>query len=461
MYDAKVKQEPISFYKKHEKIYSRPIWGRFTALRTIGVVVLLGLYYVMAWVRIDGQQAILFDLQNRKFHVLWFTFWPQDFIYMSLLLLAAALTLFFFTALAGRLWCGFACPQTVWTEIFIWMERLVEGNDRKQRKLDQGPHDMHWWSVKTAKHALWVVFSFWTGLTFVGYFTPIRDLIDRMWIWQWGGWETFWVFFYGFATYGNAGFLREQICFYMCPYARFQSVMFDKDTMIVTYDKKRGEPRGRRRRGERPAWLGDCVDCHKCVQVCPTGIDIRNGLQYQCIGCGSCVDACDDVMKKMGYPTGLVRFSSQRVMEEGGRTRILRPRVLLYGTLLTVVLGLSAYSALFRMPLRLEAIRDRNVLYREVPGGRIENVFTLKVANMDDKTHRFIISVSGLPDAMLGTHEVTVPSGAVETVPVRLSVDASRMNPGSAPFLWYVEAQDNPALQAKRESRFLVPVAQP
>jgi cytochrome c oxidase accessory protein FixG len=308
---------------------------------------------------------------------------------------------------------------------------------------------------------VWIGLALWTGFTFVGYFTPIRDLIGRMWTLQWGGWETFWVFFYGFATYGNAGFLREQICFYMCPYARFQSVMFDRDTMIVTYDKKRGEPRGRRRRGEHPPWLGDCVDCRMCVQVCPTGIDIRNGLQYQCIGCGSCVDACDDVMKKLGYPPGLVRFSSQRAVEEGGRTRIIRPRVVFYAALLTVVLGLLSYSVFFRTPLRLEAIRDRNVLYREVAGGRIENVFTLKIANMDDKPHRFVVTVSGLPDARLGTHEVDVASGAVETVPERLSVDASRMDPGSAPFWWYVEAQDNPKLQARRESRFLVPAHQP
>jgi cytochrome c oxidase accessory protein FixG len=341
------------------------------------------------------------------------------------------------------------------------MERLVEGNDRQQRKLDQGPRNLHWWTTKAAKHTLWLFFAFWTGITFVGYFTPIRDLIARMWSFQWGSWETFWVFFYGFATYGNAGFLREQICFYMCPYARFQSVMFDRDTMIVTYDRKRGEPRGRRRRDDRPAWLGDCVDCHKCVQVCPTGIDIRYGLQYQCIGCGSCVDACDDVMKKLGYPTGLVRFSSQRAVDEGGRTRIIRPRVVFYGTLLAIVLGIGLYSVLFRTPLRLEAIRDRNVLYREVAGGHIENVFTLKVANMDAKPHRFVITVAGLPDAKLGTHEVYVATGAVETVPVRLSVDARRMDPGSAPFWWYIEAQDDPALKARRESRFLIPAPQP
>ncbi|MDH5361277.1 MAG: cytochrome c oxidase accessory protein CcoG, partial [Gammaproteobacteria bacterium] len=304
-------------YAKHEKVYPRQVHGLFASLRVAGVLGLLGLYYLLPWFNWDDRQAVLFDLPARKFYIFDLVFWPQDFFYLALLLIIAALALFFFTALAGRLWCGYACPQTVWTEVFLWIERKVEGNRNKQMKLAGGT-----WTaervIKTGgKHVLWLLFSLFTGYTFVGWFTPIDELSRLLLDFEAGPWETFWVLFYGFATYFNAGWMREQVCIYMCPYARFQSAMFDKDTLIISYDESRGEPRGSRKRASDPTaqGLGACVDCSLCVQVCPTGIDIRDGLQYQCIGCAACVDVCNEVMDKMGYERGLVRYTTENAIE--------------------------------------------------------------------------------------------------------------------------------------------------
>ena len=288
---------------------------------------------------------MLFDLPARKFYIFGWTFWPQDFFFLTLLLIISALALFFFTALAGRLWCGYACPQTVWTEIFLWFERKIEGSRQQQIKLDQAPMSARKFGIKASKHAVWLIFSLWTGFTFVGYFTPIKELWGSLLAFSLGPWETFWVLFYGFATYGNAGWMREQVCIYMCPYARFQSAMFDKNTLIISYDEKRGEPRGSRRRGTRPADKGDCIDCGLCVQVCPTGIDIRDGLQYQCIGCAACIDVCDDVMEKMGYENGLVKYTTENALS-GKHVRLMRPRVILYSLLLLLFSLIPVYHYL-------------------------------------------------------------------------------------------------------------------
>jgi cytochrome c oxidase accessory protein FixG len=304
-------------YRSEEKIYPREIKGRFSRLRRIAMFVLLGIFYVGPWLQWEGRQAVLFDLPARKFYIFGLTLWPQDFIYLALLLIIAAISLFFFTALAGRLWCGYACPQTVWTEAFTWIESAVEGNRSKRMKLDRGPWTFEKIRKKAAKHTLWIALGLYTGYTFVGYFSAIDGLTKRLLTLSAGPWELFWVLFYGFATWGNAGFMREQVCKYMCPYARFQSAMFDHDTLIVTYDVGRGEPRGPRRRGidHREKGLGDCIDCTMCVPGCPTGIDIRKGLQYACIACAACIDACESVMDKMDYPRGLIRDSTERALE--------------------------------------------------------------------------------------------------------------------------------------------------
>jgi len=318
-----------SLYAKRQKIYPREVSGIFAKLRWLAVFALMGGYYLVPWFNLEGRQMLLLDLPERKFHILYWTFWPQDFFYLAAILIIAALSLFFFTAIAGRLWCGYACPQTVWTEVFMWFEHKIEGDRPKQIKLEKMPWNFYKIRTKAFKHFVWIAISLWTGLTFVGYFSPIRELWSDLMLWQTGAWETFWIFGYGFATWGNAGFMREQVCIYMCPYARFQSAMFDNDTMTVTYDEARGEPRGGRKKSidYKQEGLGSCIDCSICVQVCPTGIDIRDGMQYECIGCAACIDACDDVMDQMGYEKGLIRYTTLNILN-GGEQKILRPRVL-------------------------------------------------------------------------------------------------------------------------------------
>ncbi|MDH5614422.1 MAG: cytochrome c oxidase accessory protein CcoG, partial [Gammaproteobacteria bacterium] len=330
-------------FEKRGKIYPRQVQGLFARLRTTGVLVLLGIYYLVPWFSWDSRQAVLFDLPARKFYIFGLTFWPQDFIYLAFLLIIAALALFFFTTLAGRLWCGYACPQTVWTEVFLWMERLVEGDRSKQMKLDKSPLSVRKFYLKAIKHTIWILFSIFTGFIFVGYFTPVYELWDSALNWTLGPWEAFWIFFYGLATYGNAGWLREQVCIYMCPYARFQSVMFDQDTLVISYDEERGDPRGSRKRDVDPkqAGLGDCINCTLCVQVCPTGIDIRDGLQYQCIGCAACIDVCDDVMEKMNYEKGLIRYTTENAIHHE-KTKIIRPRIIIYAAVMfSLIAGLA------------------------------------------------------------------------------------------------------------------------
>ncbi len=450
-----------ALYARHRKVYPREVHGTFAVLRTLGVVVLLGLYYGVCWLTWDGRQAVLFDLPARKFHILAWTFWPQDFFYLALLLIIAAVSLFFFTALAGRLWCGYACPQTVWTEVFLWIERKVEGDRNRQIKLSQAPWSWRKLRIRGTKHLLWLAFAAWTGFTFVGYFTPIRELGAKVLAFDLGPWETFWIIFYGLATYGNAGWLREQVCIYMCPYARFQSAMFDRDTLIVSYDAKRGEPRGPRRKGVDPRelGLGDCIDCTLCVQVCPTGIDIRNGLQYQCIGCAACIDACDDVMDKMGYPRGLIRYTTENAME-GRPTRILRPRIYIYMAILAVLVSALAWGLAHRTPMELDVIRDRNALYRQAPGGLIENVYTLRLINMYDEPRTFRIEVEGLEGMQLVNRhgDIQVPGGAVKSIDVAVRVDPVVLQRTSNEIHFVMYPLEDPGRRVVQPARFLGPV---
>jgi len=446
-------------YAARQKIYPREIAGRFQRLRVIAVWVLLGLYYLLPWVRWEGRQAVLFDLPARKFHIFALTLWPQDFYFLTWLLVIAALSLFFFTALAGRLFCGYACPQTVWTETFLWMERLVEGTRSQQMKLARAPWSLEKLLRKGGKQLLWIAFALWTGFTFVGYFTPITELAGKIAHFATGPWETFWVLFYGGATYVNAGFMREQVCKYMCPYARFQSAMFDRDTLIITYDETRGEPRGARKKGSdyKAKGLGDCVDCTMCVQVCPTGIDIRQGLQYECIACAACIDACDEVMDKVGYPRGLIRYDTQHGLE-GVRKRVIRPRTIVYATLLGLLVAGFAVTLSNRNVVGIDVIRDRNALFRERPDGRVENVYNVKVLNKDGEPHEFRISASGLDglEVDYGGPTVRVAPGAVQSVPLRLRVPRDAVRGGTDVILT-LQAVDRPDLTASGKARFIAP----
>jgi len=449
-----------ALYAAHEKIYPREVNGRFARLRVLSIIVLLGIYYALPLVQWDGRQAVLFDLPARKFYLFGLTLWPQDFIYLAALLILAGLSLFFFTALFGRVWCGYACPQTVWTEAYLWMERKIEGKRNARMKLDRAPMSGAKFRIKLIKHLVWILFSLWTGFTFVAYFTPINELAAELLSFSLGPWEIFWILFYSFATYGNAGFMREQVCKYMCPYARFQSAMFDADTLIVAYHPERGEPRGSRRRGVEPntLGLGDCIDCNVCVQVCPTGIDIRDGLQYECIACSACIDGCDDIMDKMGYPRGLIGYTTEN-SARGQAQHILRPRILVYASILLLLCGMLLTHMLQRVPLDLDVIRDRNTLYRETRDGLIENVYTLKILNMDNRPHRYRLRADGIDGLILAIDEpeIDVAAGAVQDLVVRLQADEFNFEKRSETVRFHLQAVDANHLQVTEEARFVGP----
>jgi cytochrome c oxidase accessory protein FixG len=453
-----------SLYEAQKKIYPRAVTGLFARWRWGLVIFTQVLFYGLPWLQWGQRQAVLFDLGARRFYIFGYVLYPQDFIYLTALLVISALSLFLFTAVAGRLWCGFACPQTVYTELFLWIERKVEGDRNARMRLDGSPMSVRKFGKKGTKHFLWLTLSLWTGFTFVGYFTPIRTLWGEAFTLAFGPWEWFWVNFYGLATYGNAGFLREQVCKYMCPYARFQSAMFDRDTLIVSYDTTRGEPRGSRSRKADPAKLslGACIDCDLCVHVCPTGIDIRKGLQYECIGCGGCVDVCNTVMDKMNYPRGLIRFSTQNAITKGWTRKdiwghILRPRVLLYSAILSSLCIALTWSLVVRTPLRVDVVRDRGALSRIVEGGRIENVYRLQIMNATEQAQEYRIAVEGIPGITVASEdEVKVGAAESRWVAVRLQAPYDAAPPGSHPIHFNVGMEHGDA-HVSEKSVFLVP----
>lgn len=450
----------LDLYQRREKIYTRKIEGFYQRLRTLtGWPLLLG-YFCMPWVSIGGRQAIWFDLPEREFHILSMTFWPQDFPLLAFLLIIAAYSLFATTVSAGRLWCGYTCPQTVWTSIFMWIEQRWEGTRNQRIKLDKQPWSLAKAFRKGGKHATWLFVAFMTGLTFVGYFSPIRDLVFELVDFSASSWAFMWIVFFTLATYINAGWMREQVCKYMCPYARFQSVMFDSDTLIVSYDYKRGEPRGSRKRSSdhRADGKGDCIDCELCVQVCPTGIDIRDGLQYECIGCALCVDACNSVMRKMGYEPGLVRYTSERELE-GGKTHWLRPRIIGYIVMLALMVSVFTYSVLSRIPVELTVMRDRNTLFVETADGGVENIYRLHIVNMDPKPHTYSLSVTGIDGLEVkGLTRYNLAGSEDREINLRVRADADALSAPRTDITFEIVAEDMPSLRAARESRFMKPL---
>ena len=454
----------FSLYEAQKKIYPRSVSGLFSNWRW-GMVFLTQLvFYGLPWLEWGQRQAVLFDLGARRFYIFGLVLYPQDFIYLTGILVISALSLFLFTAVAGRLWCGYACPQTVYTEIFLWLEKLTEGDRSARMRRDDGPWSPDKIRRKFFKHFLWLAVALWTGFTFVGFFTPIKELAFSVVQWQLGTWEVFWFLFYSFATYGNAGFMREQVCKHMCPYARFQSAMFDRDTLIVTYDEERGEPRGARSRKADPAALnlGACVDCSLCVQVCPTGIDIRKGLQYECIGCGACADVCDTVMDKLGYARGLVKYSTQNAVTQHwtpGQTlrHVLRPRVLVYSGILGAVVLAMTVSLAFRTPFKVDVVRDRGVLARIVEGGRIENVYRLQVMNATEASQSFVITADGLPGlSVVSEGDVTVASTEARWVAVRVQAPYDAAPAGSHTIHFQIAGQGSTG-HVTEKSVFIVP----
>ena len=456
----------VSLYEKQAKIYPRAVTGVFARWRWSMVWLTQAVFYGLPWLSWNGTPLVLFDLEARRFHVFGLILYPQDFIYLTALLVIAALALFFFTTIAGRLWCGYACPQTVYTEIFLWVERRIEGDRVARMRLDGAPWSAAKLARKGGKHAAWLGLALWTGFSFVGYFSPIRQLAREALALSMSPWEAFWVLFYGFATYGNAGWMREQLCKYMCPYARFQSAMIDRDSMIIAYDGGRGEPRGSRRRGAdaRALGQGDCVDCKLCVQVCPTGIDIRQGLQNECIGCAACVDVCDQVMERIGSPRGLIRYATENGVAKGWTRaqmarRVLRPRVLAYGAALGAIVVAFAAAVALRSPFRVDIVRDRNTLARVVDDGAIENVYRLQLQNAAAGTGRYRLAVSGIAGLALtpgASVEVAPAQIASVVVHLRLPADAAQPLRGQSTPIRF-EVRDDGGATVREKSTFYVP----
>ncbi|SCK05837.1 cytochrome c oxidase accessory protein CcoG [Vogesella sp. LIG4] len=453
------KADAVSLYAAQKKIYPRSVKGLFANWRILFVLGTQLVYLGLPWLQWNGHQAVLFDLINRKFYLFGMTVLPQDFVYLAALLLISAFGLFAWTTIAGRLWCGYSCPQTVYTEIMLWIEQWVEGDRNKRMKLDKEPWSLRKLRLKGTSRGLMILFSLWTGFSLVGYFTPIHQLVAAMPTFNYGTWETFWMFFYAGFTYLLAGHMREQVCKYMCPYARFQSTMFDEDTLIISYDEKRGEPRGARKKGQEHQNLGDCVNCGICVQVCPVGIDIRNGLQYECIGCAACIDACDEVMVKVGSPKGLIRYTTEAALE--GKypesqfwSRLKRPRVVMYTLVLGIVMVAAGTSLAMRKPFRVDVIRDRASLVRETDDGRLENSYSIRIMNVSEQVQHYRISVEGMHDIKLQTDhkDIVVKPAEDELVAVRVQADPEEATKGSHEIHFVIESVESGSVVHEKSS---------
>lgn len=456
---SRPKAPKLKHTSSDSQIHTRSFTGLFRTLRVVGAGFLFLLFFGTVWLNQEGRQAVLWDLSESKFHIFGATFWPQDFILLSALLIIAAFGLFAITVFAGRVWCGYTCPQSTWTWLFMWCEKITEGDRNQRIKLQASPWSLNKIMRRTLKHTLWLAISVLTALTFVGYFTPIRPLAMELLTLEMAGVSLFWVLFFTGATYINAGWLREAVCMHMCPYARFQSVMFDKDTLAISYDVARGESRGPRKRGVAPAQagLGDCIDCQMCVQVCPTGIDIRDGLQMECIGCAACIDACDSVMDKMGYARGLVRYTSEHELQ-GGKTRLLRPRLIGYALVLVVMIGALVAALDQRSMVSLDVIKDRG-LFRENSQGQIENIYSLKIINKTQHTQHYRVQLQDAEGFQLqGKTGLTLAPGEIIDVPVSVALLAERPANSSQAITFEVIDTDEPSVRSVAKSRFVAPL---
>ncbi|MEH8022265.1 cytochrome c oxidase accessory protein CcoG [Rheinheimera metallidurans] len=448
-----------SNYKPRDRIYVRAVKGLHQLIRRYIGFAFLGLFMLLPWLKYDGNQAILLDITEQKFNIFALTLWPQDFTILAWIFIIAAYGLFFITAFYGRVWCGYLCPQTVWTFIFIWFEEKIQGTRNQRMKLDADPWTASKFFKKAATHFCWLAFSLLTALIFVGYFTPVDTLFIEFFTFEAGFWAVVSVWFFALCTYGNAGWMREIMCTHICPYARFQSAMFDKDTFTVTYDEKRGENRGPRSRKDKDykaKGLGDCIDCNLCVHVCPTGIDIRNGLQYECINCGACVDACDDTMNKMGYPTGLIRYTTEHSLN-GKPTRILRPKLLGYILVLVAVTSAFIWTLYTRVPLEMNIIRDRGSLFRLTDTGLVENTYTLSISNKSQRATVFDISVAAeMSFQWIGMQQVSLQGGETRSVTISLALDPYSTELNTIPVTFTVQQQGEADVQLQQSTKFFL-----
>lgn len=406
--------EAIRLFAKQKTIYPRRVWGKYRKLKWLAMVLLLGIYYTVPWLRWDRgpdapNQAVLIDMNHTRAYFFGIEIWPQEVYYITGILILAAVGLFFVTSMFGRVWCGYACPQTVWTDLFVWVERIVQGDRNARKKLDESPWTFDKIRKKTLTHLIWLLIGVSTGGAWVFYFNDAPTLADQILHfnipWSVGGW----ILGLTGSTYLMAGFAREQVCTYMCPYSRFQSAMFDKNTLIIAYDEQRGEPRGKHKAGESWEGHGHCIDCDSCVVVCPMGIDIRHGLQLECIACGLCVDACNNVMEKIGLPKGLIRYDT----ESKEPFKLIRPRNIWYASIISIVGCLMLYVLLTRSILDLNVIHDRNPLFVTLSDGTIRNGYIVHILNKSHDEKTFSLSVDGLEKATIkveGSQEVPADS---------------------------------------------------
>lgn len=439
----------MSLFETARKIYPRRVKGTFRSLKWLSMIVLLGIYYAAPWLRWDRgphvpDQAILVDLVGQRGYFFGIEIWPQEVYLLVGVLILAAIGLFFATALLGRVWCGYACPQTVWTDLFVWVERFVQGDRNARRKLDESAWTLEKLWKKTLTHLIWLLIGAVTGGAWVFYFNDAPTLFSDLWHLD-VSWSVLgWIIALTLSTYFMAGFARENVCTYMCPYARFQSAMFDKDTLIITYEAERGEPRGKHKKGESWDGKGHCIDCDSCVIVCPMGIDIRDGLQMQCISCGLCIDACNSVMDKIELPRGLIRYdteSNQRQRREGYRTldiahrksgktvvppqkmRWVRPRIVAYALILSTVGSLMLTAIVLRPMTELTVNHARAPQFVRLSDGSVRNNYQIKILNKSHDDRAYRLSTQGLPQARLEV--LAAGDEAVETLHVPANSVAS------------------------------------
>ncbi|ASK27849.1 cytochrome c oxidase accessory protein CcoG [Neisseria chenwenguii] len=437
------KSSVITIHPEGERIQPKKAEGRFAKLRIAAIVATQFVFYIVPWFNWNGRQAVLFDIPERHFYIFGLSLGMGDLIYLALLLMICAFGLFWWTTVAGRLWCGYACPQTVYTEIMLWIDHFVEGDRNKRLKLEKSPWNFTKIRIKTTKALLIFAVCAWTGISFAGWFVPIREFVPALFSMNAGGGAVFAAAFYGFMTFLMAHVMREKVCLHMCPYARFQSAMFDKDTLIISYDAERGEPRGARKKtaGKDETRLGDCINCTMCVQVCPVGIDIRNGLQYQCIGCAACIDACDEIMDKMNYPRGLIRYTTEGALEHeyeesAIKKRLLRPRVVGYGVVLAVIVTAFLVGLTFRKTVEIDILKDRGVMVRENSKGWLENAYNLRIVNNNESEIVLTASVKGFDEiALTGLPEggLKIAPRETVTIPVQVSTIPEYADKGSHP----------------------------
>ncbi|KFA99795.1 cytochrome c oxidase accessory protein CcoG [Vibrio sp. ER1A] len=442
-------------FNPSNRIYVRESKGTFQKLRRYGGWFLLLLFALVPWIPYGERQAVLLDIGNQQFNFFGTTLYPQDLTLLALLFMVAAFGLFFITTFLGRVWCGYLCPQTVWTFMYIWFEEKLEGSANKRRKQDSGELSPNLILRKGLKHVAWLAIALATGFTFTGYFVPIGALVSDFFTFNASFWPVFWVLFFAGCTYANAGWMRSIMCIHMCPYARFQSAMFDKDTFIVGYNSQRGETRGPRSRKADPKklGLGDCIDCDLCVQVCPTGIDIRDGLQYECINCGACIDACDKTMDRMGYEKGLISYTTEHRLS-GKHTKVMRPKLLGYGSVLLVMIALFFVQVSAVDPAGLSVLRDRNQLFRVNSDGLVENTYTLKVINKTQQEQQYTLSVSGLENATwYGRQTISVEPGEVYNLPISLGADPEQLSSPVSTIQFILS--DSNDFSTEVESRFI------